>query len=153
MIGGPGDDPAYHDAVAERARSVPNVTHLGFVPPNEIGRYYARAFAYVNTSDLEGFPNTYLHSWARGVPTLTVEIDPDGIIARNGLGAVTGSLEGLVESAADLCSRPELRDEMSRRAIRYVREHHAITDRGDDYIRLFERLLASSSSSGSSRSG
>jgi glycosyltransferase involved in cell wall biosynthesis len=153
MIGGPGDDARYYEHIAGEARSIPNIAYLGFVQPREIDDYYRRAYAFINTSDLEGFPNTYLHSWIRGVPTLTMEIDPDGIIARHRLGSVTGSFESLVEAVRALRDNPSLRSDMSRGARRYVREHHDINERGDDYIRLFERLLATSSRSASRRSG
>lgn len=153
MIGGPGDDARYYEHIAGEARSIPNIAYIGFVQPGEIGDYYRRAYAYINTSDFEGFPNTYLEAWVWGVPTLTLEIDPDGIITRHHLGAVTGSFEGLVEAVRGLCDNPPLRSDMSRRARRYVREHHDITERGDDYIRLFEKIIASSSRSASRRSG
>ncbi len=152
MIGGEGDDSQYFENIARAAQAIPNLTHVGFVPPGEIDRYYRRAWAFVNTSDLEGFPNTYLHSWVAGVPTLTMEIDPDGIIRRNRIGAAADSFEGLVDAVRSLCKDPASRSEMSRRAHRYVREHHDITDRGDDYIRLFEKLLSTSAMSASRRS-
>lgn len=153
MVGGRGDDAAYFEEIVREIETVPNLAYAGFVPPDEIEGYYRRARAFVNTSDLEGFPNTYLHSWIWGVPTLTVEIDPDGIISRNRIGAAAGDFERLVDAARGICENDTLHAEMSRRASRYVREHHDIADRGDDYIRLFEKLLSTPSMSASSRSG
>jgi len=151
LIGGRGDnDPEYRD-LPERASSIPNLRFEGFVPPTEIERYYARAFALVNTSRLEGFPNTYLHSWLHGVPVLTIEIDPDTIIEENRIGAATGSFEGLVKAARALIANPASREEMSARAAVYVRRNHDIRDRGDDYIRLFEGILAARGARASSR--
>lgn len=142
LIGGRGDnDPEYRD-LPERMSAIPNLRFEGFVPPTEIESYYARAFALVNTSRLEGFPNTYLHSWVHGVPVLTIEIDPDAIIETNGIGAATGSVDGLVEAARALIENPASRVEMSARAATYVRKNHDIRNRGDDYIRLFEGILA-----------
>jgi glycosyltransferase involved in cell wall biosynthesis len=153
MIGGAGDDQRYFEKIARGAEEAPNIRYVGFVHPDAIDGYYRRAYAFINTSDLEGFPNTYLHSWIWGTPTLTMEIDPDGIIARNGIGLAAGGFEGLVGAVRSLCENPAIRSEMSRRAYRYVREHHDIADRGDDYIRLFERLLSPSARSASRRSG
>jgi len=142
IIGGRGDnDPEYRD-LPERAKTIPNLRFEGFVPPGEIEPFYARASAFVNTSTIEGFPNTYLHSWVSGTPVLTIDIDPDSIIADNRIGMVTGTFDGLVEAARKLCSDPALRTDMSARAISYVRQNHDIRNRGDDYIRLFERLLS-----------
>ena len=50
-----------------------------------IDALYDRAKVLVNTSDVEGFPNSYLQAWIRGVPVVTL-IDPDGVIEREGLG-------------------------------------------------------------------
>ncbi len=102
--------------------------------------HYRNAFALVNTSSVEGFPNTFLHAWAHGVPVLTLEIDPDDTIARNRIGVVGGTIDGLAAAARRLLADPRARDEMSRRAVVYVKEHHDIRERGEDYRRLFERL-------------
>jgi glycosyltransferase involved in cell wall biosynthesis len=145
LIGGQGDDVPFYNDIAAQARSIPNVQYEGFVSPRDIDRYYGRAYAYINTSYLEGFPNTYLHAWIHGVPTYTIEIDPDRIIERNGLGAAVGSLEGLIREVRALIEDPSARLERSKRARRYVENNHDVMDRGDDYIRLFRDLIGRSS--------
>ncbi|OQX84328.1 MAG: hypothetical protein B6D63_04950 [Candidatus Latescibacteria bacterium 4484_7] len=142
LIGGVGDDKDYYEKIVKDAEKVENLRYVGFVPPERIDSYYRKAFALINTSYLEGFPNTYLHSWIYGTPTLTIEIDPDGIIEREGIGRKTGSFEELVRSARELCSDENLRNHMSQRAWNYVRKNHDIKDRSQDYIELFERLIA-----------
>ncbi len=153
MVGGKGIDNAFHDEIRGLAGSVPNLTFLGFIPPSEISQYYRRAYALINTSNLEGFPNTYLHSWSYGVPTITMEIDPDSIIEDNRIGYVSGSFEGLVESTIHLCGAPDERAGMSGRARRYVVENHDIADRGSEYIDLFRKIHSREESITSSRSG
>ncbi|MCK4538569.1 MAG: glycosyltransferase family 4 protein [Candidatus Krumholzibacteria bacterium] len=141
IIGGGGDDPAYHEEIVREIAALENVDYPGFMKPGDIDRYYSKAYAYVNTSTLEGFPNTYLHSWRYGVPVLTIEIDPDSLIENNGIGACTGDLEGLVSSARRLLDDPEERSSMSSRSIDYVRKNHDIRDKADQYITLFNDLL------------
>lgn len=153
IIGGVGDDRAFYEEMRESIEHVPNVNYLGFVPPEEIEAHYRSAYALINTSNLEGFPNTYLHSWVHGVPTLTIEIDPDGIIESYRIGEATGTFEGLVSAVRRIFTDPSLRTGMSERARRYVEEHHDIRDRADDHIRLFDRILKRSSGKGRGRSG
>ena len=144
IIGGYAGNERYASTITDAARRIPNVEHIPFVPPREMEAYYRGAYALLNTSSLEGFPNTYLHAWAHGVPVITVEIDPDGILEKNGIGIVAGTFDGLVGAVRSIRSNQALRSEMSARAIRYVRANHDIRDRGDDYIRLFEAVLSRS---------
>ena len=142
LVGGAVGDPAYYRSIKEKLREAPNVSQIDFVPPGEMDIYYRKAYALVNTSSLEGFPNTFLHAWAHGVPVLSLEIDPDDTIVRNRVGLVGGTIEGLAAAVRRLIADPKERAEMSLRAAAYVRDHHDIRDRGDDYRRLFEKLAS-----------
>ncbi len=146
VIGGYAGDERYAARIAEAMKRLPNIEHLPFVPPPEMDAHYRRARALLNTSapSLEGFPNTYLHSWVRGVPVITIGIDPDDIVAKNGLGIVTGTFERFVEAVRRFGSDAAARAAMSARVVAYVGANHDIRDRGDDYINLFESVLRSS---------
>ena len=75
MVGGAdnSNDPgqSFHRRMRALAAEVPNLEFVGYVPFSEVGRYFDNASLFVNTSDLEGFPNTFLQAWIRGVPTLS----------------------------------------------------------------------------------
>ena len=118
MVGGPmpGQESIYRQ-IKDAAETRPNVVFHGRLPYWDTNALYDRAKLLVNTSDVEGFPNSYLQSWIRGVPVVTL-LDPDRVIEREGLGAVARSpadLAGLVQSflldsdarqaASDRCRR------------------------------------------------
>jgi glycosyltransferase involved in cell wall biosynthesis len=90
MVGGPvGGHEQHFDVIERAARALPNVRFNGFVPYHETAPFYERARLFVSTSEMEGFPNSFLQAWARGTPVVSY-FDPDRLIARNGLGeAVT----------------------------------------------------------------
>ena len=71
-------------------------------PIAQVSAFYDRARILVNTSDIEGFPNTYLQAWASGTPVVAF-FDPDGVIAREGLGATVRTADEMSEAvrAAD----------------------------------------------------
>ena len=75
MIGGKADhdfaNTTYFHRIAALAGEVPNLRFLGFQTPHAVEAYFDRARIFVNTSTHEGFPNTFLQAWARGVPTVS----------------------------------------------------------------------------------
>jgi glycosyltransferase involved in cell wall biosynthesis len=83
MVGGADNandpDHAYFQKMRALATGVRNLNFVGFVPFSQIGRHFDDASVLVNTSDREGFPNTFLQAWARGVPSMSFvrpEINP-----------------------------------------------------------------------------
>jgi glycosyltransferase involved in cell wall biosynthesis len=95
MVGGPGSGhQGLYDSIISKALSVDNFTAKGGLPPDVVEREFDEAKVLVNTSTREGFPNTFLHAWARGIPVFTF-IDPDQLIKRYGLGYVARDLKDM----------------------------------------------------------
>jgi glycosyltransferase involved in cell wall biosynthesis len=90
MIGGnPVNADKYTASVFERARRIPNVDIRGFMPFGEVEELFRSASLLVNTSIVEGFPNTFIQAWSRGVPVVsTHRVNPDFLITKHKLGAV-----------------------------------------------------------------
>jgi len=93
MVGGPlfGHENAFERA-RRAATNLPNVRFHGYLPYEQTAGLYARARLLVSTSEIEGFPNTYLQAWASGTPVVAF-FDPDETIARNRLGHVARTLD------------------------------------------------------------
>lgn len=124
MVGGVsrGEEQLYEQLVAAAAHT-PNLDFRGFVPPNEVDRYYARAAMLVCTSAVEGFPNTFLHAWGRGRPVVTT-YDPAGLVASQDLGATASSVVEAAAAIRTLWDNPARCQEIGTRASEYVRAHH-----------------------------
>jgi hypothetical protein len=134
MIGGtqPHAEDLYR-AVEREARSLANVQFAGPVPYHEIGVRFERARVLVNTSDVEGFPNTFLQAWMRGVPVVSL-LDPDGIIAREGLGIAARSESELREAVRVLATDATRWRDASERCVRYMQREY-------DEARILEPYL------------
>lgn len=85
------------DDFAQAAAALPNVVFHGRLSYRKTASLYDRARLLLNTSDVEGFPNVYLQAWVRGVPVVTL-LDPDSIIAREGLGVAAGSFTDMADA-------------------------------------------------------
>jgi len=112
--------------VIEQAATVPNLRLLPPCPRAELLGLMDRAVAVVSTSSSEGMPNIWLEGWARGIPALTLEHDPDALINRHGLGlACQGSPTRLAAAARTLWSSRDDQGELSARCRAYVAAEHA----------------------------
>jgi glycosyltransferase involved in cell wall biosynthesis len=124
------------------AAELPNLELLPARPRQELLADMHTATAVVTTSRIEGMPNTFLEAWARGVPVLSLHVDPDDKIANHDLGTVAGgSMERLIEAAAALWRDPGLREEIGERARRFVRETHWPEAVGDRWAELLGEIL------------
>jgi glycosyltransferase involved in cell wall biosynthesis len=134
------EDPPLFRELQVRADSLPNLRLLEPLPRDQLLEFYRRAVAVVNTSHVEGFPNTFMEGWARGAPALSLRLDPDRIIQRYGLGSfAAGSPERLAEAARDLWALRTDRA-MSDRTRRYIRAEHSPEVIGGRWIRLLNEL-------------
>jgi glycosyltransferase involved in cell wall biosynthesis len=123
MAGGPvpGDE-AYYRQIESRAHAIPNVTFHGKVPYMDVGRLFDRAKVFTNTSEVEGFPNTFLQAWARGIPVVTL-FDPDGLVAREALGSSHREVADMAPGLRRLLVSPDAYSTASSAALRYMDIH------------------------------
>jgi glycosyltransferase involved in cell wall biosynthesis len=120
MVGGtqPREE-ALFDETRAAAAELPNLRFAGPLPYAQVGPVFENARVFVNTSDMEGFPNTYLQAWARGVPVVAF-FDPDGVIAREGLGHAAQNLDDMRQHVARLARDPELWNSTSKRCRAFI---------------------------------
>jgi len=125
MVGGalPGEEALFEQTRAA-AQALPNVTFHGRLPYWDANRMYDRARLFVNTSDVEGFPNAYLQAWIRGVPVVTF-IDPDDVIERQGLGRAVTTLEAMQDTLAQWLADPRALADAAARCREYMAREFA----------------------------
>ena len=114
---------AFAAARAVAARCA-NLTVQGAVPHERIGDVLAGTAVFAHSSPAEGFPNTLLECWSRGLPTVSA-FDPDGIVERERLGACREGYEAWEAELVRRLREPALRTEEGRRARGWAQAHHA----------------------------
>jgi glycosyltransferase involved in cell wall biosynthesis len=138
MVGGPGKGAAsLFESIRVRAATLSNVRFTGFVPYNKIDNYFDAAAAFVNTSETEGFPNTFLQAWARGVPTVAF-VDCGARWNGSAPGRLVGSADQLASAIAEFMSDETLRSAEGENCRRYFESNHSIDHVLDVYRQFFD---------------
>jgi glycosyltransferase involved in cell wall biosynthesis len=141
IIGGPmpGSESLYA-AVRAQAAQLANVRFHGPVPYHEVGEFYERARVFVGTSEIEGFPNTYLQAWSRGTPVAAF-LDPEQLIARNGMGRAVTSVSELCEAIATLNGDARAWEAASQRCREYMDNRFNLTRMTAPYVEALSDLM------------
>ena len=135
MIGREGSGKHYADFVS-RLTHAPNVAYLGELPVEQVNRILGESHILVNTSDFEGFPNTFIQAWMREVPVVSLNVDPDRLLVNDGLGFCSGSIGRLKHDVGELVRNNGLREEIGRRARSLANQKF-----GDVNGQVFEQAL------------
>jgi glycosyltransferase involved in cell wall biosynthesis len=140
IIGGPvaGAESVY-ESTREAASHVPNVRFHGPVPYHDVGEFYERARVFVGTSEIEGFPNTYLQAWARGTPVVAF-LDPEHLIARNGMGRAITSVAQMCEEIVTLSGDRNAWETASQRSREYMDNRFNVTRMTAPYTEALSNL-------------
>ena len=142
MIGGPQSG-AYdlYQQISTRAASVRNLTFHGQLPYRATNSVFDRARVFVNTSETEGFPNTFLQAWIRGIPVVSF-FDPDDVIRREGLGHAVASLDEMASAAHSLVRDSQQWLETSARCRAYMARRYGEEQVLAPYLSTARRVAA-----------
>ena len=130
----PGAEDYYRD-VLQAASSIPNLTSPGAVPYTDVGTMFSRARLFLNTSEIEGFPNTFLQAWVRGVPVVAF-FDPDSLIKQRQLGHTAADFDDMVRAIQRLLADDAERDVIGERARAYAIAQFGATHIASRYLEM-----------------
>lgn len=137
MVGGPDRaNPRLFDTLKAEAAALPNVDFAGFVPYADVGSHFEKAAILVNTSESEGFPNTFLQAWAQGIPTVSF-VDSGARIHGRIPGKVVRNQLDLCQTVEGLMDAPVERKELGLLGRDYVRQTHS----PDKVLDLYEAVI------------
>ena len=104
-------------------RDLPNLRYLGPQPHSAVEQLIASAHLLVNTSTIEGFPNTFIQAWLGEVPVVSLSVNPDGVFEADRYGiCARGSYDRLREAVERLIRDAGLRRQIGLRASAFARE-------------------------------
>ena len=76
-------------------KNQPNFTYAGELKNEQVCQLLSTAKLLINTSEHEGFSNTFIEAWSRGVPVISLNVDPDNLISDYDLGSHSVSFDRL----------------------------------------------------------
>lgn len=140
--GGASNEGRLLDHIRMEAATLPNLEMTGFVHYQDVEQHFDDASLLVNTSESEGFPNTFLQAWSRGIPTLSF-FDPAARWRQHAVGEIVSSLDDLVKRTQSLMSDVERWRLASSVCREHFTAHHSVDRAVDAYEAVFDRLGAS----------
>jgi glycosyltransferase involved in cell wall biosynthesis len=141
MICPKGTGDAHYERLLDAAEKVNNLTLIKRVPFHQIDRYFEQAAVFVNTSDSEGFPNTFVQACKNGTPILSLRVNPDGFLEAHNCGrCANGDWERFCAILRELTETPQGR-ELGLNGQSYIRRFHDIEDIVRHYKQLFMGLV------------
>jgi len=135
-----------YESLRSKARQIENLTFVEHVRFNEIDRYFEQAKVFVNTSDSEGFANTFIQACKAGTAILSYSVNPDGFLDEYQCGICCHENNAnLIDQLRKLLTN-DYYLEPGRNGREYVRQKHDITEIIEQYKKLFLENKKSSES-------
>ena len=125
--------------VKSAAEELPNFSYIGSKSIEEVEHLLWHSRLLVNTSDHEGFPNTYIQALMRGVPIVALNADPNGMIEKYQLGNVSPDFETTLANIDRLMTVPEDWQRISGNCRRFAEQKFSIDRYTDDFLEFAER--------------
>jgi glycosyltransferase involved in cell wall biosynthesis len=111
-------------------QTTPNLRYLGEQPLAAVESLLASSHVLVNTSTVEGFPNTFIQAWLREVPVISLSVNPDRILDDPRYGFAAGGDYDKMRAAVDrLISDAALRADMGSAARQMALERFSYRNR------------------------
>ena len=123
MVGGGANGSLLYKDCEKRAKRCENMEFLGRTDFDDVNKLFEHTKIYVCTSQIEGFPNTFLQAWSNNIPVVTT-FDPSDTVKKNGLGLCVDSYEELNATANALIKNQQKQLEIQQNIAEYFKESH-----------------------------
>src|SRR5690606_20719461 len=89
MVGYPTNKSLYEYCL-DLSESIENLNFLGPISFRKSEKLFDNAKVLICSSELEGFPNTFLQAWSRNIPVIST-VNPSNLISQKNLGLYVNS--------------------------------------------------------------
>jgi len=132
-----------------------SVDFIGMV--QDTSKYLKGSDLFVLPSRSEGMPNALLEAMSYGIPCIATQVGGNGellagesekilcggyILTKNGLLINPDDVKGLTKAILYLVRNERVREEMGRRARKFIQENYSIDFVAERYITLYQSILS-----------
>jgi glycosyltransferase involved in cell wall biosynthesis len=126
-----------YDDLLRLAAEAHNLKFIEYVPFREIDNYFQRAKVFVNTSQAEGFPSTFVQAGKSATAIVTLKINPDGFLNKFNCGLCADDDWNKFVDCLKFVLSEDKYIELGKNARKYVEETHDITKIIEVYKKYF----------------
>lgn len=119
-----------------------NFYYLGSKGILETNGVIKNSLMLIHTCEPEGFPNVFLQAWGFKKPVLSMQFDPEQILAKHGLGAHSGSFEQLVKDCRFFIENMDEREQVGEKASQYLERKFVLDKNVDELLSFLKSVTA-----------
>lgn len=127
----------YSEMLSEH-KKISNFTYMGALSNDKVNNILNATHILVNTSDSEGFSNTFVQAWLRKVVVLSMSANPDDIITRQKIGFLCPTVKELKSKINFLRNNRTLLYDMGDKAYCYALQNHSLEKNINKIIALLK---------------
>lgn len=137
------EEPEYWDEIRRETKNIGNLSLKENVVFEKVQAYFNRANVLVNTSDSEGFPNTFLQAGLGRTPILSLNVNPDGFIKEHECGFHCHNDPNELKSKLQvLFENKPVYERCSKNIFDYVKKYHSLDVQSKRMKELFGTLIS-----------
>ncbi len=130
------------EKLKKQAEEISNLKFIEKVPFAEIQEYFNKAELFVNTSDFEGFPNTFLQAAQGKAPIASLNVNPDNFISEYNCGIfASGNFNFMVSEIKKLLKNKGKLKQKGENCFKYLQKNHDINIAGKKLKNIIEHLI------------
>ncbi len=113
-----------YEKLVQELKTYPNIEYLGVNSASELKSRYRESFALLNTSEFEGFPETFLESWSLGTPVISLYFIFEDLLKGEGGVFARGSIQKMIDAMKKISSEKEFFDHLSDTSIDLIKKKY-----------------------------
>ena len=135
-------DYGFMEKMGEKLVGIKNLDFYEYVPYPEMEQFYKQAKFLVNTSDFEGFSNTFIEAAIHCTPILSLNSDPNHICSAYRCGyACNGDFEKLTALCTRMIQDDVLIAKFGKNAFEYASSNHRLENAVERIDTIFKSLF------------